>query len=139
MQSCCEHWLPTPTLLEHSLDKRRRKGNGEGGGWGGWLLVLIHGLVYAYIHSGRSVAGCCPMPPCVTLGTTEAMVTDFPREAMMFQQPYPFGIDPVCGSMLTVVRRERWRVCNKNHGSHDLSHRYGRWRRTNSSTLTPTR
>ena len=80
----------------------------RGGGGGGWLLVLIHGLVYAYIHSGRSVAGCCPMPPCVTLGTTEAMVTDFPREAMMFQQPYPFGIDPVCGSMLTVVRRERW-------------------------------
>jgi len=48
------------------------------------------------------VGDCCPRGVnyynnCVLLGTSQAMLTEFPREAMLKRQPYPFGIDPVCG------------------------------------------
>ena len=53
-------------------------------------------MMIVFFSLSSSIANCCPgRNNCVTMGAGSGGVTVFPREAMYFQQPYPFGLDPV--------------------------------------------
>lgn len=92
--------------------------------FGGMQTAACALITVAPINSSNDVGDCCPRDMgynnCVLLGTSQAMLTEFPREAMLYQQPYPFGIDPVCD----VDHLTCHIVCDRlHHLSHDLSDR----------------
>lgn len=82
-----------------------------------------------YVWFYRSIGQCCPISinnsqpiihNCVTLGGGGSALTLFPREAMTFQQPYPFGMDPVSDLIVYILHGEHMHTHKRTHIRVDL-------------------
>ena len=81
-------------------------------------------------HDVNNLETCANVEGAVLLGNEENHMSSVPPEAMDYQQPYWFGLDPVGVAML-------WSGCG--HSSIFSLSRCGRQQITNWSSPTPTR